>query len=112
MSYTDRAIRLHVGGQFPGIERPENTNAYRILTEAAREGIGDFLFNHCPSGPSTKDCLIDGIREHYTFAYEHRLGGDDRIAAYSLEQLLDIAQCYVLTDHLSDGAEILDQLGI
>ena len=112
MSYTDRAIRMHVRNQFPGIERPEDTNAYRILTEAARESLGEFVFNKCPGGPSLKDCLIEGIRRHYTFAYDHKLGGCEHIAEYSFEQLLDITQCYILTDRLSDGAEILDMLDI
>ena len=112
MSYTERVIRLHVCNQFPGIEQPEGTNAYRILTEAAHEALGDFVLNRCPSGPSLKDCLIEGLRRHYTFAYDHKLGGCEHIAEYSFEQLLDITQCYVITDSLSDGAEILDRLGI
>lgn len=66
----------------------------------------------CPVGMPINDSLIEGLRRHYTFAYDHKLGGDEHIAEYSFEQLLDIAQCYILTDTLSDGAEILDRLGI
>lgn len=119
MSYTDRAIRMHVRNQAPGVTRPEDTPAYRILTEGAREALGDFVLNKCDTvfnknrgGSSIMNALIEGLREHYASAYYDKLGGDEHIAEYTLEQLLDITRCYILADHLSDGPEILDRLGI